>query len=187
MKNILKLLLLLVLFVSCKKEEPIRSNEQTVVQTDEPLTIIGQWVITDGELYIESETGKRTKYSHFSTNRKVSSMRYGGSLFNIETIIKDVTTWEFIEYSQRQMLFILNNDSDNPYNVTSYDNGMFQTFSIIERQNSTNQQMGGSAKPFIIYRIDRVNKVIQIKIHESSYNKDGYNYFYYSILTLKKL
>jgi len=142
-------LLLLLFFVSCKKEtiEPIDTQE-TVESTDE-IRLYGEWLLLDAKMYIENlETHERTVYNHFDSIKTTSSLRYSGSLYEIEDIEQNVTVWGIKQpnFVPGHGDFILNYDTIQPY-------GFYVTnsnWSIVEHPLSYNNggpQIGGSSRP----------------------------------------
>jgi len=194
MKQLFYILVFGVLMVSCQKEYPYPDKDSpnkvpTVGGYDTTLTISrsGEFVIVDAVMYIDNnETGGHFKFNHFGPNKKTSSMRWGGSLFPIETIIQDTTTYSFWgtpDGGNGMGRFVLNGDTTSYYMV----NYMGQYTSIVEDPTHGQQNMGGSARPFSGYTISKKDSLIGISIGEMEGSINGYNCHYWTVLTLKKI
>jgi hypothetical protein len=188
MKNLFVLLLIGLSLASCKKEELYNDLAVEEVVIDEVIPLEGVWKLRSGKMYVENiETHEKTSYNHFDSVKTTSSLRYSGSLYEIEDLVKDSTTWTFIipkshiGYGE----FWLNNDSLKPYGLNITNSNL----SIIEHPTATisDIQMGGSAKPFHSYIEDYDAKLVNFYIHEAYESFDGYNYNYFSILTFEKV
>lgn len=183
------LLLVITLLFSCKKE-PIEYNDvhEDVEDTIDGsgITLEGKWVLVGGQMYVTNlDNNVKTRYSHFSNVKTHSSMRMGGSIYRIEELYIDSTTWTFRKYPNSPYgKFYLNNDSVNYYGmqISSYGNRITESMEV-----NIPTKMGGSAKPFRAFINDFEEEIIDVKVHEG-YNNDGANNFnYYSILQFKKL
>lgn len=194
MKKLFYILLLGILVVSCQKEYPYPdSDSPNVVPTvggyDTNLVIqrSGKFVIIDAVMYVDNnETGAKTVYNHFGVGKTISSMRWGGSFFDIETIIKDSTTYSFWltpNGGNGYGKFVLNDDLSRYYMV----NYMGSYTSIIEDPTHGQQNMGGSARPFSAYTISKKDSLIGMSIGEMEGSIDGWNCHYWTVLTLKKI
>ena len=194
MKNILIKILFFVsitmMFTSCKKE-PIYPTDQlpaNVPKLDTALCIggWGKFVIIDAVMFVDNhETGIKTKYDHFGPNKDTSSLRWDGSLFEIETIIKNVTTYSFWKPINNigTGRFVLNDDTTKHYCVQY--TGLNR--SIIEDPNHGTQLLGGSARPFSGQTISYADKTIAIQIQEVEGSINGQNCRYWTQLTLRKI
>ena len=194
MNKLFYILIIGVLLVSCQKEYPYPTKDSpnkvpTVGGYDTNLVISrsGKFVIIDAVMYIDNnETGERIKFNHFGPNKKISSMRWGGSEFDIETIIQDSTTYSFWTTPNGingMARFVLNDDY-NSYYMVNYM-GMYTT--IVEDPTHGQQNMGGSARPFFGYTISKKDSLIGISIGEMVGGINGYNCHYRTELTLKKI
>jgi len=194
MKKILYVLVFGLLFISCQKEYPYPSNGSpnevpTIGGYDTNLVLsrFGKFVITDAVMYVENhETGEKFQFNHFGPNKNISSMRWGGSLFDIETIIKDSTTysfWRTTSGGNGMGKFVLNDDFSRYYMI----NYMGLHTTIIEDPTHGQQNMGGSARPFSGYTISKKDSLIGINIQEMEGSINGYNCHYWTQLTLKKI
>lgn len=179
-----------LLFVSCEKETIYPSdtyNLEFTTQTSGPaVTLWGKFLVIDAVMYVDNhETGQKIVYHHFDTNKISSSMRWGGSFYDIETIIKDSTTYSFYRPTSYPGYgrFVLNGDTTKRYAV--YFVG--QNRSIVEDPTSTTQLMGGSARPFSGQTVDYNNKIVRMQIQEVEGSIGGYNCRYWTELTLKKI
>tara|TARA_B100000927_G_scaffold51349_1_gene38172 strand:+ start:249 stop:830 length:582 start_codon:yes stop_codon:yes gene_type:complete len=182
-------LLLLLFFVSCKKEtiEPIDTQE-TVESTDE-IRLYGEWLLLDAKMYIENlETHERTVYNHFDSIKTTSSLRYSGSLYEIEDIEQNVTVWGIKQpnFVPGHGDFILNYDTIQPY-------GFYVTnsnWSIVEHPLSYNNggpQIGGSSRPLEAVILDYEENIVNFYIQTSYENIDGWNCKYFTELTMIKI
>jgi len=193
MKKLIYLLFVvstLVLGTSCKKEYAYPTNEYPsnipVIDHTHDLSMWGEFVITDAVMYMDNhETGVKTKYKHFDNTKTVSSLRLGGSIFEIENIEKNVTTYSFWKPIDNAGTgrFVLNGDTTKLY-LVQYT-GVYTT--IIEDSKSPVQLLGGSARPFKGWTTDFDNKMIIIHIQEMEGSLNGENVHYYTELTLKKI
>lgn len=185
MKNLLISLSILLVF-SCKKSEikPI----EPIIQL-EPISMSGEWLLVGGDMYIENlDNHSKTKYNHFDINKTISSLRYEGSLYAVESLTNNVTTWTFKvpisipNYGD----FILNKDTLKPFGFYVTNSSM----RIMESPTATatTMQMGGSAIPIMDTTIvDYNNKIIDFKVFESFITINNMNYTYFSILKFKKI
>jgi len=188
----------LLTFVSCKKEYPYPSEgypkgkpESDYIwdnDTTNKITLWGKFLVIDAVMYVENhETGKKTKYNHFDATKNISSLRWGGSMFDIETIIKDSTTYSFYEPLNFPGTgkFVLNSDTTKHYGV-SY---MGWNKAIVEDPvyGMSQQMLGGSSRPFSGQLLNYDDKTVVIQIQEMEGSIDGYNCRYWSQLTLKKI
>ena len=189
MKNLY--LILLVLFLgSCEKEIIYPSDQYPINKTNKKLgkTIDywGEFIIIDAVMYIENkETQEKFVFNHFGPNKTHSSLRWGGSLFEIEEIIKDSTTYSFWKpfkfpgYGK----FVFNGDTSKHYavNYIGFNN------SIIEDPVRPQSLLAGSARPFSGQTINYDEKTVAIQIQEMEGSIDGYNCRYWTQLTLRKV
>lgn len=175
---------------SCKKEYPYPTKEYTdliVPPLDGPK--IGRWgkfLLLDATMFVENlETGEKYSFSHFDATKKTSSLRWGGSLFDIEEIIQDSTTYSFWEPVNYPGIgkFQLNSDTTHFYGVSYV--GSYQ--SIVEDPTHGQQNMGGSSRPFEGYVIDGVEKIIIFRMHDAYGSIDGYNVRYRTSMKFKKI
>jgi len=190
-KYILFLGVLVITLASCKKEPLVYPSDQYGAKTvadlrDTGVCMWGKFLIIDAKIYINnSETGSKTVLNHFGVNKSRSSMRWGGSEFDIETIIKDTTTFSI--YAPPMIpgygKFVLNGDTTKHYAV--YHTIGYQ--SIVEDPLYKEQNMGGSARPYYGFTIDKPNKIITIHIQEMEGSINGYNCHYWTELTLKQI
>lgn len=179
-----------LLFVSCEKEVIYPSDtyniDFTSPNTGPAVTLWGKFVVIDAVMYVDNhETGQKLVYHHFDSTKTSSSMRWGGSIYDIETIIKDTTTYSFYKPTSYPGYgkFVLNDDTTKHYAV--YFVG--QNRSIVEDPTSTTQLMGGSSRPFSGQTVDYANKIVRMQIQEVEGSIDGYNCRYWTELTLMKI
>ena len=176
--------------LACKKTttyptSQLPANVPTLIDFDG----VGRWgkfVITDAVMYVQNnETGIKTVYNHFSPTKSRSSLRYGGSQFSIEDIIKDTTTYSFWKPINFPGVgkFVLNDDTTRYYGVNYI--GPYST--IIEDPTHTQQNLGGSGRPYSGQTISKADKTIAIQIEEIEGSINGYNCKYWTQLTLKKI
>lgn len=181
-------------FVSCQKEyiypsDTYQLEEPTVIEGNgQTITQWGKFLVVDAVMYVENnETGQKTVYNHFGPNKDTSSMRWGGSQFDIETIVKNQTTYSFYKpinypgYGE----FVLNDDTTKHYAVNYI--GFNKT--IIEHpvHGFNQQQMGGGSRPFSGQILDFEQKLVVVQIQEMQISIDGYNCRCWTQLTLKKI
>ncbi len=185
MKRFILILIVFSSLFSCIKETPVTPTPNPVISPE--LELSGKWVLQSGYMYMDNlETGEKIRYSHFGSGQTHSSLRYGGSEFNIEKLVKDSTSWSFYDpkINGYYGVFVLNGDTINKYglNVT-YDN-----WTIIESPSATisTVQMGGSARPISAYTEDYTNKIGVFKIQKGYCSINGVQWTYYSELTFKK-
>jgi hypothetical protein len=193
MKQLIILIGFLVVLVSCEKEVIYPTDHYTKLPSAggyDTTNIVSNWgkfLLIDAVMYIDnSETGQKTSFNHFGTNKTVSSLRWGGSLFDIETIIKDVTTYSFWNTptgGNGMGRFVLNDDTSKYYMV----NYMGSYTSIIEDPIHGQQNLGGSARPFNGYTISKSDMTVSIQIQEMEGNIGGYNCHYWTQLKFKKI
>ena len=148
-KIILGISLVIIFLFSCKKENISPSKVPTTIQKDS-LSLWGTWKVVGGSVFVSNLwTGEKTYYSHFGPGRTRSSLRLDGSIFPIEDITKDSTTYRFVRplaTNPSMGFFYLNND-EVPYglSVRSFN------LSIIENPNGqVSPRMGGSARPISV-------------------------------------
>jgi len=191
MKKIFFILLSLTLiFTSCKKEEstlPANREELQSGVIEDGILLYGDWKLLSGKMYIENmETGSRTVYDHFDANKTTSSLRYGGIMFELEMIEKDVTIWTFIAppnytgYGE----FLLNHDTIQPYGLYIVD----ANWSIIEHPTATaaTMQLGGSSRPLTAVVDSYNDDIVIFRVQEAYESINGYNCNYYSELRFQK-
>lgn len=191
MKKIFYLFLVLLLF-SCEKESKFASdtykNNFTPEKDSKSISRWGKFLVIGGTMFINNhETGEMIKFSHFDSLKTVSSLRWGGSYFDIETIEKDKTTYSFykpINYPGNGRL-IINDDSTKHYMV----NYMGMNTTIIEDpiHGMTEQLLGGSSRPYTLYVIDYDNKILGLRINQIECSIDGYNCNTWNEIKLKKI
>jgi len=183
------LFLIIPLLLSCKKDE-IEYNDIHVDVEDSidgtGITLEGSWVLIGGQMYVTNlDNNVKTRYAHFSDEKTHSSMRMDGSIYRIEELYVDSTTWTFRKYSDSPYgKFYLDKDSVNYYGmqISTYANRITEAMEV-----NLPRKMAGSAKPFRAFVNDLEYQIIDIKVHEA-YTNDGVNNFnYYSILQFKKL
>jgi len=181
---------LCLLLFSCRKKEiypteQLPSNVPSINET-KSINSWGKFLIIDAVMYVQNnETNEKFVFNHFGPNKDTSSLRWGGSLFEIENIVKNKTTYSFWSPSSYPGigLFVLNGDTSKHY-VVQY-NGPSR--SIIENPFYNEQLIGGSARPFSGQTIDYDNKIIAIQIEEVEASINGSNCKYWTQLTLKKI
>lgn len=202
MKNLFRtvsiIAVVLLSLVSCKKEYPYPSNGYPKgtpdseymwdADTVNKITLWGEFLVIDAVMYVDNhETGQKTKYNHFDSNKKVSSMRWGGSMFDIETIVKDSTTYSFYRPLGQSPYgkFVLNEDTTKHYSV--YFQGFYKEITEDPVYGVSEQLMGGSSRPFSGQILNYNEKTVVIQIQEMEGSVNGYNCKYWTQLTLKKI
>jgi len=176
---------------SCKKEVIYPTDElPSVIPTEADTSLMvnpwGKFLIIDAVMYVnDNETGQKFVYQHFSAGKDTSSLRWGGPYFDIETIIKNKTTYSFwkpIGYGTGK--FELNGDSTKFYRVQY--TGMYK--SIIEDPTQGQSNLGGSARPYSGQTISKAAGTIAIQIQEmDGTDSNGHAIHYWTQLTLKKI
>jgi hypothetical protein len=183
---------------SCEKEYPYPSDGYPKSKPEsyylwendssKYITLWGKFLIIDAVMYVDNhETGQKTKYNHFDATKNISSMRWGGAMFDIETIIKDSTTYSF--YKPLNLpgtgKFVLNGDTTKHYGVSIV--GWNKAIVEDPVHGMSQQLIGGSSRPFSgqILNYDEKTVVMQIQEMEGSIN--GYNCRYWTQLTLRKI
>ena len=187
-----KLFFLVFLFSSCEKEFEYPSDSYPTFDNNNSsqhnIGLWGEFKLLSAVMYVKNnETGEKLKYDHFDTNKTVSSMRWGGSFYEIEQLIKNGTTFSFHAPTSFPGYgkFVLNGDEDKHYSV--YYIG--QNKRIVEDPVHGMQQqlMGGTSLAFSGQTVDYVNKIVRIQIFEATTNIEGYNCEYWTELTMKKI
>ena len=184
MKTLILISLIFITLFSCKKDN-ITPTSTTVIKKD-TLSMWGKWKLIDGNMYLTNfDTGENTYYSHFGIGRSKSSLRMGGSLFAIEDIIKDTTTYEFRPPVNGGTMgsFYLNNDKV-PYGLNCLSNYI----TIVENSNSLiTPRMGGSARPIKLYVRNFNSKTAYLQIETINQSINGYNCEYFNYIVIQKI
>ena len=176
---------------SCKKEDLKPNNGVVIEQPNGDELTISQWgkfLVIDGVMFVHNlETNEKKMYHHFDSNKKQSSLRWGGSMFDIENIYKDSTTYSFWRPSSFPGYgkFVLNGDTTKHYAV--YYCGFNKAIVEDPVYGMTQQLLGGSSRPFSGQLLNYDEKTVVIQIQEAYNSIDGYNCRYWSQLTLKKI
>jgi hypothetical protein len=194
MRNFLFIGTFLLLLTSCQPDAvlptdtyPTGLGSMTAVDSGPTVSMWGRFKLISGVMYVDNrETNERLVFNHFNSTKHVSSLRWGGSLFDIENIEENVTTYSFYQpmsypgYGK----FVLNDDPTKRYAV--YFVGSNKT--IVEDPIYTgNVLMGGSSRPFSGQTVDYANGIIRIQIQEMEGSINGYNCHYWSELTFQKV
>jgi hypothetical protein len=183
MKNLLFILLSLSLF-SCKKDVPPQTSQP--VKIEEVISLWGEWKLLSGDMYMENmETGEKIKYSHFGPSRTISSLRYDGSLFDIDNIEQNVTLWSFYAPANNSTLgtFALNGNIVDLYGLSVIGNN----WSIIENPDGKISHMGGSARPISATIDDYGKKIVKFRVGQMVTTINNYNWTYFSELRFQKI
>tara|TARA_R100000908_G_C3750970_1_gene145557 strand:- start:757 stop:1338 length:582 start_codon:yes stop_codon:yes gene_type:complete len=190
-KFIYLFLLYLGLFLTSCEKEPL--EDETIEITDisnDTISVYGKYRLISGKMYITNlVTNEKKVYNHFGPGKNTSSLRYSGTQYPIEEIIKDVTTWEITPPPNvpGHGEFILNDDYINPYgfNVTRHN------WSVVEHPltgtGDITQKMGGSAKPLEGYLLSKADSTVVFTLQQGYENIGGYNSTYLSELTFKMI
>jgi hypothetical protein len=178
-----------ILFTSCTKEEPLQPNQGVVENAiiEEGILLYGEWKLLDGKMYVDNlETGERIVYDHFDAIKTISSLRYGGAMFEFETIEKNTTTWKFMAPPNWEGYgeFWLDNDSIQPYGL--YVIG--SNWSVVEEPTATasNMQLGGSSRPLSAVVESYQDNIVVFTVQEAYESINGYNCNYHSELRFQK-
>lgn len=189
--------ILLVSLSSCKKEYkyPYPTDDYNVKSVDQKfedngryISLWGKFLVVDAVMFVVNvETNQKTMYKHFDPNKNTSSMRWGGSMFELETIVKNTTTYSFYKLTSYPGYgkFVLNSDTTKHYAV--YFSGLNKTIVEDPTYGVTQQLLGGSAKPFSGQILNYEEKTVVMQIHEAYTSINGYNCKYWTQLTLKKI
>lgn len=188
--KILSIIVFVLFLGSCQKELIYPSDEYPIKKTSNvikpSITIWGEFIVIDAIMYVENhETHEKFVFNHFSSDKSHSSLRWGGSIFNIEEIVKDSTTYSFYRpigfpgYGK----FILNNDTSQHYAVYYVGDNK----SIIEDPIRPQSLIGGSSRPFSGQTDIYKDSIIAIQIQETEGSINGYNCKYWTQLKLKKI
>ena len=174
----------------CKKEimyPPCTPTEYSDNSTDYSNIHLldGSWRLTWGVMYMENlDTGEEEEVFLFNGD-PVSSLRYEGSMYNFETLVRYETIWtfNFPEEVPGMGTFCLDNDSIQPYNLYVTENNL----TVCEHISGQYTLLGGSSRPMRYEVLDNLNEIINFYVQETYTNINGYNYRYYSKLRFKKL
>jgi hypothetical protein len=178
-----------LLHFSCTK--PVVDEPAKIVATDtdnRKMPLTGKWLLLEGEMRFAAASGNSfLKYDHFGPGRTTSSLRYEGSRFNFEELVKDTTTWSFYKPlpGNSYSTFVLNNDTLHPYSL----NGNSRGYSIFEYENATaaTMQLGGSARQVEAFVADYANKIMEAHVQWVDCSINGQSWHYFSILKFKKI
>ena len=195
MKNLkfLALVSLTVILMSACTKKPIYPTSQ--LPANVPNSTIfngtsgwGEFKVIGGHLYchnIDADTSFATVYDHFGPNKHTSSLRWGGSEFDIETIDSNVTTYSFYKPTSYpgNGRFILNGDTTKFYCV----NYIGQYRSIVEDPTHGQINLGGSSRPFTAGNYNASDSTMDITIEDMTGSVNGHNFEYHSVLKLKKI
>lgn len=184
------ILCFLSLLASCKKEPVIYPTDQLPLvpayNTGDCITRWGKFLLIDAVMYFDNyDTGEKKVFQHFGLGKSRSSLRWGGSMFEIEDIIKDTTTYSFwkpFKYPGTGR-FVLNGDTTKFYLVNYIGN--YNT--IIEDPLHGQSNIGGSGRPFSGQTKNYSDSTIYMEIQEMIEGINGYNCRYFTLLTLKKI
>jgi hypothetical protein len=187
--NIILIIAIAILLASCKKEPIVYPSEQLVTvppyNAGSCIQRWGKFLLIDAVMYMDNyDTGEKKVYQHFGVGKTHSSLRWGGSIFAIEDIVKDSTTYSFwkpLKYPGTGR-FVLNGDTTKYYLV----NYMGMNNSIIEDPLHGQQNLGGSARPYSGQTKSYSDSTIYMEIEEMIEGIQGYNCRYFTLLTLKK-
>ena len=194
--KIIKLLILILLFGSCKQEpfKPIPPNPVTTTPTNNHnhnqncFNLWGDWKLLDAKMYVTNiETGEEWVEGQFGYGDTIGSLRYFDPIYEMELLEKNKTIWSFKKPNSIPGIseFILNMDTLDVYglNVTN------SNYTIIEHPTTNNVEdllLGGSARN-VTPIFNNHCKTLEIYTQEVYENINGYNYNYYTILKFKKL
>jgi hypothetical protein len=172
-KKCILLFSVIILLFSCNKEVTSVDGGVTSNLVGSISIYDGKWVVRDAKMYLLNEqNGDKIFYDHFSSTKTSSSLRISGSILDIETIVKDSTTWEFFKGYNGIGTFVLNSDYSNEYGFQQSGNSYFR---IIENpQNNPNgseNDLNGSSVPFTPKYLG--NNKIEIRLY---YVHEGVNF-----------
>tara|TARA_R100001015_G_C4634558_1_gene201276 strand:- start:244 stop:825 length:582 start_codon:yes stop_codon:yes gene_type:complete len=181
----------ILFFTSCEKEPLFEEpQEQFGVPEEDTLSLYGKYLLLSGKMYVTNlETNQKTVYNHFDSVKTTSTLRYFGSIYNIEEIEQNVTTWEFKAppFIPGTGEFILNNDTLDPYGfkVTNYNWTI--TEHPLTNTSGITQKIGGSARPIYGYLLNKADSTVMFRLHEEYQAINGQNCKYVSELKFKKI
>lgn len=164
--NFLYLILALTItFTSCKKEEPLRpNNDNTVVENNASFEGVN-WVLSEGRVYVENlDNGEMYVYDYFGGSVTEAQMHiFSSTIVKMDSIKQNFTSWYFQDGT-----FTLNGSDSWEY--TEY-NGVYTPIGLT----------GGTSRP--IQPIHVSDNSMTVIVHEA-YETDGtHNYRYFSELT----
>jgi len=166
-RQLIILLLVLTVVISCKKDETY--GEETISYDITSMDITNsKWVLQEGFVYLDNlDDGSKTYYDHFSSTKTTSTLNiFEGSPLTIDNISKGNTGWEF-----QNDIFTLNDTSTYPYSDFNAQYGNYQIYGL----------ENGSARPIEI--VKRTENSFSCKIHEAWQSDGVTNYSYVSVLT----
>lgn len=163
--QILSLILIFTLtFSSCKKEELIPINDNTVYENNAQFEGV-TWVLAEARVYVENlDNGEKYVYDYFGgTTTEAQMSIFSGSIVKMDSIKQNYTTWVF-----NNNTFTLNGTDSWEY--TEY-NGIYTPLGL----------NFGTSRPIEPTHV--TEDYMTVIVHEA-YESDGvYNYKYYSELT----
>ena len=79
------------LLTSCEKEYPYPTDSYQItlapIDNSPAVTLWGKFRVISAVMYVDNkETGEHYVFNHFSPTKDTSSLRWGGSMFDIENI-----------------------------------------------------------------------------------------------------
>lgn len=170
------LVFILFLITSCEKELIYPSDTYNITKTPidvkPTINIWGKFMVIDAVMYFNNKnTGEKIKYKHFGPNKTSSNMRWGGSNYEFERIVKDSTTYSFYKPLSfpGNGIFLLNDDTTKNYCVY-----------FIGRNRTIN--FNGINRPFSGQTVDYEKKIIRMQIQEVN---DGYIHYWTELTLLK--
>lgn len=171
--KIIYLLLSLIVLISCQKEVTDVDGGVTSNLVGSISIYDGKWIVRDAKMYLlNEENGDKIYYDHFSNVKTSSSLRISGSILDIETIVKDSTTWEFFRGYNGIGRFVLNSQYNNEYGFQQSGNSYFR---IIENPDNnpdgSDNDLNGSSVPFTPKYLG--NNKIEIRLY---YVHEGVNF-----------
>ena len=187
MKYLIGFLLCLIGFFSCKKAEVYPSDQIPHVLSSSNSRGVNRWgkflLIGSKKFVTNKQTGQKIQYDDFGYGSR-SSLRWGGSMYDIETIIRDTTTWLFYQPNSPtgNGRFVLNGDTTKLYMV----NYTRDYSTIIEDLNGGQQNMGGSARPFTGRTLSFIDSTVAIRVQTDNIQLGGYSCEYFTELIFKK-
>ena len=132
MRKLFYLLIVLVL-LSCNKvtHEPIRELEiHDVINTKDKL--LGEWVVSEAIRFTNDESSGNVYREDLFNNSNTANLRFNGALFEMDSLVRGVTTWWFSEYDAGDGydIMYLNGNSIYGYDVSvnGYGDALVQIF-----------------------------------------------------------
>jgi len=166
----LSLILIFILtFSSCKKEEPLMPDNSQYIENGTYNFEGVTWVLVNARIYIDNlDNGDKDTYDHFGGSKFSSCTNiFGSAVVYMDSIHQNITTWVF-----NNGTFTIDGTYQFPY--TSYNN-------IIWTPNGLG---GGTSRPIEVTNINETS--VTVKVHEALGSDGTNNFKWYNELTFIK-